>query len=53
MATARKNFRFILLEKSEFYVVVNLSISVRALPIHMLTSLSVDEITTTVYERIY
>ena len=39
-----KNFRFILAERSDFHMVDKLPIVVHALPIHMLTSLSVDEI---------
>ena len=41
---AQKNSRFILSERSDFYTVNNLLIAVHAFPIHMLTSLSVDEI---------
>ena len=43
-ATARKNSRFISSERSFSVLVVNLSIVVHALPMHILTSLSVDEI---------
>ena len=44
MATAWKKYGFILSEKSDFHMVDNLSIEVHAFLIHMLISLSVDEI---------
>ena len=44
MATALKNSCFGLLVRSDFHIVVNLLIAVHTLPLHMLTSLSVDEI---------
>ena len=44
MVTSWKNFNFILSERSDFYMVVNLSIAVHVLPMHMLTLLLVDEI---------
>ena len=43
-ATAWKISRFILLKRSVFHMVDNLSIVVHALPLLMFTSLSVDEI---------
>ena len=43
-ATVKKNSRFILSERSEFYMVNNLSIVVNTVPMYMLTSLSIDEI---------
>ena len=43
-STACKNFCFIQSEKPDFNIVYSLSIVVYALPMHMLTSLSVDEI---------
>ena len=42
--TARKNYHFTPSERSDFHMTVNLSITVYALPIRLLTSLSVDEI---------
>ena len=48
-ATAWKNSRFILSEKSDFHIVDNLSIAIHCLPMCMLTSLSVDEILLTRY----
>ena len=44
MATAWKNSYFISFERSDFHMVVNLSIEVRTLPMCMLTLVSVDEI---------
>ena len=43
-ATTWKNSYFILSKRLDFYVVINLSIVVHALPVHTLISLSVDEI---------
>ena len=43
-ATAWKKTLFILSERSDFHMVDNLSIEVYAVPMGMLTSLSVDEI---------
>ena len=42
-STAWKNSQFVLWKRSDVYMVINLSKVVRALPIHMLTSLLVDE----------
>ena len=39
-----RNSRFILSERSDFQMIINLSIVVHAFPVRMLTSLSVDEI---------
>ena len=44
MATAWKNSCFILSEGSDFHIVVDLPKAVYALLVHMLISLSVDEI---------
>ena len=44
MTTAWKNSHFISSERSDFQMVDNLSTVLHALSIHMLTSLSVDEI---------
>ena len=44
MATAWKNSCFILLHISDYHMIFNMSIAVHALPIHMLTSSSIDEI---------
>ena len=44
MATAWVNSSFILSRGSDFHRVVNLSMAVHALSMHMLTSPSVDEI---------
>ena len=44
MATPWKNYSFILSDRSDFHVVDNLSIVFHALPMHLLTSLSVVEI---------
>ena len=43
MATSWKNSYFILSERSDFYMVYNLLAAVHALPMHILTLLSVDE----------
>ena len=40
----KKNYRFILSERSDFHMVDNLSTAVHAFPMYMLTSPSVDEI---------
>ena len=42
--TAWKDSCFLLSGRSDFHMIVNLSIEVHALPMHMLTSFSVDEI---------
>ena len=44
IATASKDSRFILSQRSDFYMVNNLSMAVYDLPMCMLTSHSVDEI---------
>ena len=44
MATVWKNSGFILPERSDFHRIINLSVSVYALPNCILTSISVDEI---------
>ena len=44
MTIAWKNSHFILSGRSEFCMVINLSVVVSALPMHMLILLSVDEI---------
>ena len=43
-ATALKKSHFILLEKSGFYIINNLSIAVHIYPVNMLISLSADEV---------
>ena len=44
MATAKKNFLFILSEISDFHMVINLSMTVVTILMRILTSLSVNEI---------
>ena len=44
MATARKNYRFILSKILDFYLIVNLSLAIYALLMCILTLLSVEEI---------
>ena len=44
IVTAWKKFRFILSERSDFHMIDNLGIAVHSFAMHMLTSLSVDEI---------
>ncbi len=44
MAVVWKNSHFILSERTDFHMVVNLSIADHAFPMLLLTSLSVDEI---------
>ena len=43
-ATAWKNCCFILSVRLDFYMVINLSLAIHTLPMHILTSLSADEI---------
>ena len=51
--TAQKNSQFISSERSDFHIVVKLSITVQALPMHILISLSVNEILPSSYVNMY